>query len=389
MNRRIMISFGELYTKGRNRKNFIRQLKDNIKQGLRGLNSFVLDTHDHIYIKDYDLSKEQELLDILVDISGIFYVSIIEIYPRDEETLKVAALDIVRRAEGKTFKIFCKRNDKTYPIISDQVNRILAKEILQNTDKTVDVHEPDFLLEIRIYHDGAYFVVKKILGAGGYPLGVVGHSLMMLSGGIDSPAAAYLMLKRGVRISCIHFASPPYTQEGVIFKLKDLLGELNRYQRKIDLYIVPFTKLQEAIYQFCRSSYAITIMRRMMYRIADQFAQAHNITTLVNGESIGQVASQTLESIHTINAVTSMPVIRPLATMDKNDIITIARKIKTYNISIRPYEDCCTIFKNEFPETKPLIKLALEEEAKFDYHPLLEEALQNIEHLIIEQEDLI
>lgn len=387
MVRQIMISFGELYTKGRNRDRFIRQLKGNIKHALQGFDNEVVMTHDHLYIRGYDLNREQDMLDILVDISGIFYVSIIEIYDKDEKTLRHAALDIMRRKTIKTFKIFCKRNDKTYPLMSDIINRMLAKEILQNTEMTVDVHKPDFTLEVKIYHNGAYFIVDKYKGAGGYPLGIVGQSLMMLSGGIDSPVAAYSMLKRGIRISCIHFASPPYTQEGVIYKLKELLGALNRYQSKIDLYVIPFTKLQEKIYEQVRPSYTITIMRRMMYRLSERLANRLHIKMLVNGESIGQVASQTLDSMHTINAVTTMPVIRPLATVDKEDIIKLARKIKTYDISIQPYEDCCTIFTPVNPETRPRIVIAEEDEAKFDFEALIEEALDNLEHLIISQED--
>ena len=382
-----MISFGELYTKGRNRDRFIRQLKGNIKHALHGFDNEVVMTHDHLYIRGYDLNREQDMLDILVDISGIFYVSIIEIYDKDEKTLRHAALDIMRRKTIKTFKIFCKRNDKTYPLMSDIINRMLAKEILQNTEMTVDVHKPDFTLEVKIYHNGAYFIVDKYKGAGGYPLGIVGQSLMMLSGGIDSPVAAYSMLKRGIRISCIHFASPPYTQEGVIYKLKELLGALNRYQSNIDLYVIPFTKLQEKIYEQVRPSYTITIMRRMMYRLSERLANRLHIKMLVNGESIGQVASQTLDSMHTINAVTTMPVIRPLATVDKEDIIKLARKIKTYDISIQPYEDCCTIFTPVNPETRPRIVIAEEDEAKFDFEALIEEALDNLEHLIISQED--
>ncbi len=387
MTREIMISFGELYTKGKNRKQFVRQLKGNIKHGLAEFSPEVVMTHDHIYVRQYVQEFEQQIIDILVDISGIYYVSIIEIYPTDELSLRSAALDIIKRQSGHTFKIQCKRNDKTYPLISDKINRMLAKEILQNTTWTVDVHQPDFALDIRIYHNGAYFIIKKFNGAGGYPLGIMGHSLMMLSGGIDSPVAAYLMLKRGIRISCIHFASPPYTQEGVIYKLKDLLSTLNRYQSKIDLYIVPFTRLQEAIYQYVRPSYTITIMRRMMYRLAEGLAKQKSIPILVNGESIGQVASQTLESLNTINAVTSMPVIRPLATMDKNDIISIARRIKTYDISIQPFEDCCTIFTPKNPETKPLSSHAEKEEARFAYTSLIDEAMENIQHLVIEREE--
>ena len=383
MNRQIMLSFGELYTKGKNRKTFIGQLKGNIKHALDGSVNDVIITHDHMYIRGYDLNKEREIIDLLVDISGIYYINIIEIYQRDKVALIEAALDILARKVGKTFKVFTKRNDKNYPFSSDEINRLIAGEILNKTTWTVDIHQPDFLLEIKIYHNGAYFVVDKILGAGGYPLGIVGQGLLMLSGGLDSPVAAYLTLRRGIRISCIHFASPPYTSEGVIFKLKDLLSALNRYQTKIDLYIIPFTKLQETIKLHVRPAYSITIMRRMMYRLADRLATRFHIPMIINGESIGQVASQTLESIFVINQVTNMPIVRPLAMMDKVAIVELARKIKTYDISIQPFEDCCTIFTPEYPETKPRLKIVEEEEAKFDYLALIEEALGHVEHLAI------
>ena len=226
--------------------------------------------------------------------------------------------------------------------------------------------------------------MKTYPGAGGYPLGVAGKTMHMLSGGIDSPVAAYLMMKRGVTIECIHFASPPYTQEAVIYKLEDILRKLNRYQARIRLQIVPFTKLQEAIYDHAPESYCITLMRRMMYRLAERLAKRRNCIVISNGESIGQVASQTLQSIKTINEVTNMPVIRPCATMDKLEIISLSKKIDTYEISIRPYEDCCTIFTPKAPKTAPKLEQVEEFEKLFDYESLINEALGNIEVKIIE-----
>jgi len=201
----------------------------------------------------------------------------------------------------------------------------------------------------------------------------------MLSGGIDSPVAAYLLMKRGVTIECIHFASPPYTQQGVIFKLEDLLGKLNRYQSKIRLNIISFTKIQEAIYDHVPECYCITMMRRMMFRLATKLAIRRNCPVISSGESVGQVASQTLQSLHVINEVTSFPVIRPCATLDKVEIIKLSKKIDTYEISIRPYEDCCTIFTPKTPKTAPKLEDCRRFEEEFDYEPLLNDAIKNIE----------
>ena len=206
----------------------------------------------------------------------------------------------------------------------------------------------------------------------------------MLSGGIDSPVAAYLLMRRGVKIECIHFASPPYTQEAVIYKLEDLLHKLNRYQPEIRLNIVPFTKIQEAIYDNAPESYCITLMRRMMYRLADRLARRRKCPVISSGESVGQVASQTLQSINVINEVTNLPVIRPCATMDKLEIIQISKKIDTYEISIRPYEDCCTIFTPKAPKTAPQLNEAKSFEEKFDFDSMIEEALNNVEVKIIQ-----
>ncbi len=263
----------------------------------------------------------------------------------------------------------------------------VAGKILANTNLKVDVHNPDILLSIEVRDEGTYIFSKTIPGAGGYPLGVAGKAMMMISGGIDSPVAAYLLMKRGVTIECIHFAAPPYTSEAVIYKLQDLLHTLNKYQPSIRLNIIPFTKLQLAIYENAPESYAITIMRRMMFRIASILAKRRNCKVIASGESLGQVASQTMQSMNVINEVTNMPVIRPVVTMDKNEIIALSKKIGTYDISIRPYEDCCTIFSPKNPKTSPKLDECLAIEAKFDYQSLIDECLNNLEVKIIEEED--
>ena len=356
----------------------------NIKHSLSDYPLVKLETrYDHIYVH-LNGQEYEPIISRLQDISGIQGLSLVCKVDKDVDAIKSASLELIKQEEGKTFKVKVKRSDKRFPIHSEEITRMVAPVILKNTNLKVDVHNPDILLNIEVRDEGAYIFVKTYPGAGGYPLGVAGKTMHMLSGGIDSPVAAYLMMKRGVTIECIHFASPPYTQEAVIYKLEDILRKLNRYQARIRLQIVPFTKLQEAIYDHAPESYCITLMRRMMYRLAERLAKRRNCIVISNGESIGQVASQTLQSIKTINEVTNMPVIRPCATMDKLEIISLSKKIDTYEISIRPYEDCCTIFTPKAPKTAPKLEQVEEFEELFDYESLINEALGNIEVKIIE-----
>ena len=383
----IMVRFGELSTKGKNKKEFIRILARNIRNALRDFSSLEFIVRlDHIYIKVNDVDPD-EIIPILQGISGIHALSLVLKTDDEINNVKKVCLDLIKQEEGQTFKVHSRRANKKYPIISDQINREVAGEILRNTSLKVDVHNPDILLSIEMREEGCYIFTKTYQGAGGYPLGVGGKIMHMLSGGIDSPVAAYLLMKRGLRIECIHFASPPYTNIGVIEKLKDLLAKLNIYQESIRLNVIPFTKIQEKIYEVSDESYAITIMRRMMFRLASELAKRRNCMAFSSGESIGQVASQTLESMNVINEVTNMPVIRPLVATDKLDIIELARKIDTYEISIRPFEDCCTIFAPKNPKTKPSLEKAKEYEAKFDYESMIKEALDNIEVIYVKRED--
>ena len=379
----IMVRFGELSTKGKNKKDFIHTLFLNIKHALKDYDVKVESRFDHIYVY-LNGNEYQPIIDRLQDVSGIQGLSLVARIENDIEKIKESSLELIKLEEGKTFKVKVKRSNKKFPLHSEEITRIVAPIILKNTALKVDVHNPDILLNIEVRDEGTYIFVKTFPGAGGYPLGVAGKSMHMLSGGIDSPVAAYLMMKRGVTIECIHFASPPYTQEAVIYKLIDLLTKLNRYQPRIRLHIVPFTKIQEAIYDNAPESYCITLMRRMMYRLASKLARRRNCPVISTGESVGQVASQTLQSMATINEVTSTPVIRPCATMDKLEIIKLSKKIDTYDISIRPYEDCCTIFTPKAPKTAPKLEEAKEYEEKFDYESLINEALNNIEVKIIE-----
>ena len=379
----IIVRFGEMSTKGKNKRDFIASLARSIRHTLKeDENKYeMIIRHDHIYL---NLKEHiEDLENKLKDISGMYSFSLALKIDQDLDNILKVGFDIVNNEEGNTFKIRTKRIDKSYPYISDEINRKLAGEILKKSNKKVDVHNPDILLDIEIRDDGAYLFTKTIKGMGGYPSGTIGKCLVMLSGGIDSPVAAYLLLKRGVDITCIHYASPPYTNSGVIDKLEDILHKLTKYQPRIRLFIVPFTKIQEKIYEVSSEGYPITIMRRMMYRLASRLAKRLKINCLANGESIGQVASQTIDSLSVINEVTNMPVLRPLCTYDKVDIIKISEEIGTYDISIRPYEDCCTIFAPVKPKTSPHIDECLKIEEKFDFESLIEEALNNVEIKII------
>ena len=375
----VIVRFGEMSTKGKNKRDFVFRLAHSIRLNLRNYEDDyeMIIRHDHIYLNIKN--KIDNLVDILKEISGMYSFSLALKIDPDLENIKSEALRILKEEKGSTFKIHARRIDKSYPYISDEINRAIAGIILKNTDKTVDVHNPDITLDIEIRDDGAYLFTTTVKGMGGYPSGSTGKCLMMISGGIDSPVASYLLIRRGIEITCIHFASPPYTNSGVIDKLEDLLHALNKFQPKIRLFIVPFTKIQEKIYEISTEGYPITIMRRMMYRIASRLAVRLKIPCLATGESVGQVASQTLDSLNVINEVTNMAVLRPLCTYDKVDIIKISEKIGTYDISIRPFEDCCTIFAPAKPKTSPHLDECRHIESKFDFEPLIEEALNNLD----------
>lgn len=375
----IMVHYGELGTKGDNRKLFINQLNRNIREALRSFpDVHISSDHDHTYVTMNE-ENEQKVLSRLKDVSGIQRLSLVYKSTKDIKDIASTALELVKKEEGKTFKVEAKRADKTYPLDSYGIAREVGGYILDNTDLTVDVHSPDIRINVDLRKDAAYCHIHSTSGAGGYPLGMNGKVMMLLSGGIDSPVASYLLLRRGIRVECIHFAAPPYTSSAVLTKLEDIIKVLSLYQKEIKINIVPFTKLQEAIYANVDEPYCITIMRRMMMRIATQLAKKDHCLGLATGESIGQVASQTLDSMVSINDVTNFPIIRPLAVSDKIDIINIAKRIGTYEISIRPYEDCCTIFAPKKPKTKPKIDECLIYEKKWDYESMIEDCINHVE----------
>ncbi len=377
----IMIRYGELTLKGRNRKDFIDCLYVNVKKCFSDMPSLSFKKqYDRMYIHLID-DDYQEIIDRLKYISGIHNYSLVSKVDKDIEKIKEAVLNILKEQADesiKTFKVVANRSDKSFPIISDQINREVATVVLRNTDLKVDVHNPDVKIKIEVRIDACYISIKNYDGLKGFPLGIGGKGLLMISGGIDSPVAGFLMMKKGVKIEAIHFSSPPYTSDMAIYKVKTLLKSLAKIQGDIKFYNIPFTNLQLKIYETCGDSYAITIMRRMMYRIADIIAKKDNCLCIVNGESVGQVASQTLNSMQVINEVTNSVIIRPLAVMDKIDIINIAKEINTYATSIMPFEDCCTIFDPKNPVTKPKLKECEYLESKFDYTKLIEECIENV-----------
>jgi thiamine biosynthesis protein ThiI len=383
----VLIRYGELSTKGKNRKDFITRLFHNIKYMLREYKDLeYTKTYDRIYIKLKDEDPE-EISAKLKKVFGISSFSFTEKVPNDIETLKATCLRIAKETDKKTFKMITKRHDKSYPVHSDEVNRECAGEILRNTDLKVDVHNPELPIRVEIHEDGAYITSEKIPGAGGYPAGINGKVLLMLSGGIDSPVAAYELMKRGLQVEAVHFASPPYTSENARNKVLKLAGMVSEYQGHMKVHIINFTDLQLEIYKTAGDPYAVTLMRRMMFRLAQRVAEENGCLAIGTGESVGQVASQTLESMNVINKVVDIPVLRPLVCMDKVEIIAKAREIGTYETSILPYEDCCTIFDPKNPVTKPTLKKCQMYESGFDYNTLIDKALEGAETVTVQPEE--
>ena len=378
MKKLIMIKYGELTTKKANRKFFIDTLTHNVERVLKKYDVTIKRDRVRMYIEcsDKDLNN---VLDGLNKVFGLHGIVIADKVNNNIDEIKEMALKKIKEMNVKTFKVETKRADKSFPIHSMDFNHQIGGLILKNTDLSVDVHNPDVTLHIEIRAEGTFIYTNEIRGIGGYPVGIQGKGLLMLSGGIDSPVAGYLALKRGVDLECLYFESPPHTSQEAKNKVIALANTINEYSGHIKVNVVPFTKIQEAIYKNVPDSYIITIMRRMMYRIAERICQKHKLKVIINGESIGQVASQTLTSMIVINNVTNMPVIRPVACMDKLEIIDIAKKINTYETSILPYEDCCTIFLPKHPVINPDLKKAIEYENSFDYQSLIEEAVENIE----------
>ena len=378
MNKIIMIKYGELTTKKANRKFFIETLTRNIERVLENYTVKITKDRVRMYI-EFNSEDLSGVLDSLKKVFGLHGIVVASKVNNNIEEIESCVLDTIKDTTSKTFKVDTKRADKRFEIHSMDFNNKIGGLILKNTNLKVDVHNPDLTVHIEIRPEGTFVYTNEIRGIGGYPVGIQGKGLLMLSGGIDSPVAGYLALKRGVDLECLYFDSPPHTSIEAKNKVIDLANIINEYSGHIKVNVVPFTKIQEAIYKNVPDSYIITIMRRMMYRIATRICQKNRCKVIINGESIGQVASQTLTSMIAINSVTNMPVIRPVACMDKLEIIDIAKQIGTYETSILPYEDCCTIFLPKHPVINPEVEKCIKYENSFDYESLIEEAINNIE----------
>ncbi len=377
-----MVRYGELSTKGKNRMRFINKLKRNIEHVLSIYPDIkVVSDRDrtHVYLNGTDYVPVAESL------KQIFGIQAFSPSYKVEKTvtgLKEAVQDVMKDVyrEGLTFKITSKRSDHSFELDSRELNHMLGDavfDVLPNIQ--AQMKGPDINLKVEIRDEAAYLSYENIKGAGGLPVGTSGRGMLMLSGGIDSPVAGYLALKRGVDIEAVHFASPPYTSPGALKKAHDLTRKLTKFGGNIQFIEVPFTEIQEEIKEKAPEAYLMTLTRRFMTRITDRIREIRNGLVIINGESLGQVASQTLESMQAINAVTTTPIIRPVVTMDKLEIIDIAQKIDTFETSIQPFEDCCTIFAPDRPKTNPKIKNVEQYEKRLDVEGLIERAVAGIQ----------
>ena len=388
MKKIIIIKYAELSTKKANINFFLKALKNNIDNALT-CNHIISYDRGRMFIS---VSEENidKTIDVLLHTFGIHEIVIGFIdEDRNFEVIANNVLDLIKTQEFKTFKVETKRSDKEYPMDSMEVSKKLGSVILNNKECQVDVHNPEVIIHIEIRKDAILYYTNGIRGLGGYPVGTLGKGLLMLSGGIDSPVAGYLTIKRGVKLSALYFESPPHTSEAAKDKVIKLARVLAKYNPNMTLYAINFTKIQEAILRNIPYEYLITIMRRMMYRIAEKIANSENSKIIVNGESIGQVASQTLTSMSVINSVVNMPVIRPVACFDKLEIIDIAKKIGTFDISTLPYEDCCTVFVPEHPVINPELNKCIEYEKLIPYEELIDEAIKSKQVIKIKEEEKI
>lgn len=389
MYERILVRYGDLTLKGKNKKMFIDKVNALVKQKVNNDNVVYEKNHDRLYIL-LNGEDHEKIIDGLNKVSGLRSYSLITKTEVDMDKIMAKALEVVKSEltdKVVTFKVDSKRADKLFPIQSPDISKIVAAYVLSNTELLkVDVHHPELTLNVEVRTDGAFVYCKKIKGLGGFPVGVAGKGLLMLSGGIDSPVAGFLAMKQGIEVECLHFESTPLTSIESAQKVIDLTEKMAQYapHNKMKLHMVPFKELHEALINYIPESYNITIMRRMMYRIAERIALQHNCKVIINGESVGQVASQTLQSISVINDVCNMPVIRPLCTYDKLDIIDISKKIDCYNISIKPFEDCCTVYVPRKPATAPKLHKCELYESKYNFDKLVDEAVEKTRYMVID-----
>lgn len=382
----LLVRYGELTLKGANRKMFVNQLRSNVKRSLMPLQGYkVKANRDRMYIELEEGADIKEMSQRLSKVFGIYSISPILKIDKTMDAIKEQAIEFAKGYnDGDTFKIDVKRSDKQFPYDTYEIQREVGGAVLQGAEHvSVNVRNPDHTIKVEVRLDAVYIYDEVIPGAGGLPVGTGGKTLLMLSGGIDSPVAGMEVMRRGVTIEAIHFHSPPFTSEKAKEKVIELTRILSAHVGPIKLHIVPFTTLQKQVNKVVHERYTMTSTRRMMMRVADKLVHQIDANAIVNGENLGQVASQTLKSMYAINHVTSTPVLRPLLTLDKEEIVKKAKAIGTYDVSIQPFEDCCTIFTPKNPVTEPDFDKVEKYEDGFDFEPLVQEAVDGIETLTI------
>ena len=379
----LLVRYGEVFLKGANRPHFLKVLTDNVKRVVKPLGGHVWLSDARVYVSDFN--DMDACVNAVSKVFGVYSVSPALELEKDFETIAAACVEMMKPLSG-TFKVFGKRSDKKFPMNSMEIGMEIGGRVLEaNPNLKVDVHKPEHRLMVEI-RDMAYICVTEIMAVGGLPMGTGGKGALLLSGGIDSPVAGYQLMKRGVRICAIHFQSPPYTGELARDKVLQLAKKLSWYMGGMRVYMVPFTKCQLEIHEKCPDELGTLVTRRFMMRIAERLAKDFGALALITGESLGQVASQTMEAITCTDAVVEMPVFRPLIGMDKNEIMDIANRIDTYETSILPYEDCCTVFTPRHPVTRPKLDTMPKVEEKLDIEALVADAVERTEVLIVDPE---
>ena len=381
MNKVIIVRVCEIFLKGKNRFYFVNLLEENIKKALDGIKYDLVKLQMRYLVENFDEDKYDLIMSKLLKVCGIHTMSVAYCVESDVDKIAEAAIAECEDMKG-SFKVETNRADKTFPLHSVELSAEIGGRILEKYGKDlyVDVKKPKNVLKIDIRENGQSLIYKDVIkGVGGMPVGSSGKGFLMLSGGIDSPVAGYMMAKRGMKLAAVHFHSYPYTGEAAKEKVITLGKMISEYSAGMTLYVVKFTEIQEEIHKRCSEEFMITMMRRFMMRITERLANYHGGQAIITGESLGQVASQTTESITSSNSVVTMPVFRPLIAFDKLETIEIANKIGTYETSILPYEDCCTVFLPKFPAIKPRMDRVLKEESRLDVEELIKRAMQNVE----------
>lgn len=379
----ILAKYGEIALKGDNRSTFEDMLVKNIKRRLKKIGKFdYFRRQSTIYIEPLEDADIEAALESLKNVFGIGAIQRCAVFEKDFDVVAKNVGEYLKPAleNAKTFKVEAKRSDKSFPLKSPDIQQKLGDVVLDNFPHLgVDVHNPEVTVRLEIRDNGAYLSAQRIVGAGGMPVGSSGKALLMLSGGIDSPVAGYMMAKRGLVVDCIHYVSPPYTSDRARLKVEKLCEEMTEFCGNIIFYCVPFTEIQEAIRDNCPEEYFTVIMRRLMVKIANKVCKRDKYGAIITGESLAQVASQTLSALGCTNAVAEFPVFRPVIGMDKIEITEISRKIGTYETSILPYEDCCTVFSPKHPRTKPTLEEIIAAESSFDFDKMIDEAVEKTE----------